>query len=177
MLFTCLPPGTRIEGRFPGPVHARGKWFTVDIHCHVHLDRADEMVKSGWNPERDATMRFANERTREVQRQQAERTHIQLTSVEKRLADMDLMGIDMQAISPAPVQMFYWTEPDLGLATSRIVNDNIADLCGRYPDRFVGLGTVPFQAPELAVQELVRLKNALGLRGIEMSSNVEGEDL
>jgi hypothetical protein len=50
MLFTCLPPGTPIEGRFPGPVHARGKWFTVDIHCHVHLDKADEMVKPHWTP-------------------------------------------------------------------------------------------------------------------------------
>jgi len=176
MLFTCLPPGTPIRGRFPGPERRRGKWFTADIHCHVHYDKADEMVKPFWSAERDATMRFANARTREVQRQQAERTHQQLTSVEQRLADMDHMGIDVQAISPAPVQMFYWTEPDLGLATARLVNDNIADIAARHPDRFVGLGTVPFQAPELAVQELERLVKSLGLRGIEISSNVDGED-
>jgi predicted TIM-barrel fold metal-dependent hydrolase len=119
MLFTCTPPGTRIDGRFPGPKQQRGKWFTVDIHCHVHLDRADEMVRPFWNPDRDATMKFANDRTREVQRQQMERTHGQLTSIEQRLTDMDEMGIDMQAISPAPVQMFYWTEPELGLASAR----------------------------------------------------------
>ena len=35
MLFTCLPEGARIPGRFPRTVHARGKWFTIDIHCHV----------------------------------------------------------------------------------------------------------------------------------------------
>ena len=35
MLFTCLPEGAQIPGRFPGPVHARGKWFTIDIHCHL----------------------------------------------------------------------------------------------------------------------------------------------
>jgi hypothetical protein len=92
MLFTCLPPGARIEGRFPGPARPRGKHFTVDIHRHVHTPRADETVQDVFTVERDATMRFANERTREVQRQQAERTHIQLTSVEKRLADMDTMG-------------------------------------------------------------------------------------
>jgi aminocarboxymuconate-semialdehyde decarboxylase len=176
MLFTCLPPGARIPGRFPGPRRARGKWFTIDIHCHVHFPKADEMVKPFWNPERDATMKFANARTREVQRQQMERTHSQLTSVEQRLADMDVMGIDIQAICPAPVQMFYWTEPDLGIAAARAVNDNIADIVARHPDRFVGMGTVPFQAPELAIQELERLTKSLGMRAIEISSNVDGAD-
>ncbi len=160
MLFTCTPPGTRIPGYFPGPQRARGKWFTVDIHCHVHFEKADEMVRPFWNPERDATMKFANDRTREVQRLQMERTHSQLTSVEKRLADMDVMGIDMQAISPAPVQMFYWTEPDLGLASARAVNDNLAEIVGRHPDRFTPMGTIPFQAPEFAIQELERITNA-----------------
>ena len=47
---------------------------------------------------------YANERTREVNRQQAERNRVQFTSVEKRLADMDRMGIDIQAISPSPNQ-------------------------------------------------------------------------
>jgi aminocarboxymuconate-semialdehyde decarboxylase len=176
MLFTCTPPGSMIPGRFPGPRQHRGTWFTVDIHCHVHLDKADEMVKPFWNPERDATMKFANDHTREIQRQQMERTHVQLTSVEKRLADMDEMGIDMQAISPAPVQMFYWTEPELGLATARMVNDNLAEIAARHPDRFTAMGTIPFQAPELAIQELERITKSLGMRGIEISSNVDGAD-
>ena len=121
-------------------------------------------------------LRFANERTRDVQREQMQRVHTQLTSVEKRLDDMDVMGIEIQAISPAPVQIFYWTEPDLGIASARLVNDNIAEIVGRHPGRFVGLGTIPFQAPELAIQELERLVKSLGLRGIEISSNVAGED-
>ncbi|MBV9824371.1 MAG: amidohydrolase [Alphaproteobacteria bacterium] len=176
MLFTCTPPGTPYPGRFPGASHARGKWFTVDIHCHVHFTPADDMVKPFWNPERDATMKWANDRTRRIQREQMERTHSQLTSEEKRLADMDVMGIDVQAICPAPVQMFYWTEPDLGLATARVVNDNIAEIVGRHPDRFVGMGTIPFQAPELAIQELERITKQHGFRGIEISSNVDGTD-
>ena len=40
MLFTCRPPGTPIPGHFPGPAHPRGKWFTIDIHCHVRSDKA-----------------------------------------------------------------------------------------------------------------------------------------
>ena len=45
MLFTCLPEGARIPGRFPGPAHARGKWFTIDIHCHVTSRRPTTMVE------------------------------------------------------------------------------------------------------------------------------------
>ena len=102
---------------------------------------------------------------------------MQFTSVEKRLADMDVMGIDIQAMTPAPNQTYYDTPPDLGIATARLINDNIADIVARHPDRFVGLGTVPFQAPEPAVAELERLHRSLGLRGIEIATNVAGEDL
>ena len=45
MRFTCLPPGARIDGRFPGPPRPRDKHFTVDVHCHVHTPKADEIVK------------------------------------------------------------------------------------------------------------------------------------
>jgi len=178
MLFTCLPEGAQIPGRFPGPVHARGKWFTIDIHCHVLTPKAEEMVKEAgltmdWQPRHH----FANERTRQVNREQAERNRVQFSSVEKRLEDMDRMGIDIQAITPSPAQTFYSVPAELGIATARVINDNLAEICGKYPDRFVGLGTVPFQAPELAVAELERLHKSLGLRGVEIATNVAGADL
>ncbi len=178
MLFTCLPEGARIPGRFPGPMHARGKWFTIDIHCHLLTPKAEEMIAAAglsmdWQPRHQ----FANEHTREVNREQARRTRIQFTDVATRLADMDRMGIDIQAISPSPAQTYYSAEPELGLATARVINDNIAEICAKHPDRFVGLGTVPFQAPELAVAEIDRLYKSLGLRGIEIATNVAGADL
>src|SRR5258705_4254123 len=178
MLFTCLPEGAQIPGRFPGPAHARGKWFTVDIHCHVLTPKAEEMVAGAgltmdWQPRHQ----FANEYTKEVNREQARRTRIQFTSIEKRLEDMNRMGIDIQAITPSPAQTFYSVPADLGIATAKVINDNIAEICGKYPDRFVGLGTIPFQAPELAVAELERLHKSLGFRGIEIMTHVAGEDL
>ena len=66
MLFTCRPPGAAIPGRFPGPVHARGKWFTVDIHCHVLTPKAAEMVAGNADATRHPREVFANARTREV---------------------------------------------------------------------------------------------------------------
>ena len=177
MLFTCLPPGAPIPGRFPGPVHARGKWFTVDIHCHVQTPKAAEMVAGNAAATRHPREVYANERTREVNRQQAERNRVQSTSVEKRLEDMDRMGIDIQAISPSPNQTYYAADPDLGIATARVVNDNLAEIVAGHPDRFTALGTVPFQAPDLAVAELDRIHRSLGFRGIEIATNVAGEDL
>ncbi|HZK88915.1 MAG TPA: amidohydrolase family protein, partial [Stellaceae bacterium] len=178
MLFTCRPEGLPIPGRFPGPMHARGKWFTIDIHCHLLTPKADEMVAAAglsmdWQPRHQ----FANEATREVNREQARRTRVQFTSIEQWLADMDLMGIDIQAISPSPRQTYYGADADLGLAVSKTINDFIASLCGKYPDRFTGLGTIPFQAPELAVKELERCKKELGFRGIEIMTHVAGQDL
>jgi len=119
----------------------------------------------------------ASERSRDINRQNGVRTRLQGSSPEERIEDMDRMGIDIQAISPAPRQTYYGADPDLGRETSRTINDFIADICGRYPERFVGLGTVPFQAPELAVAELERLHRSLGLRGIEIMTHVAGEDL
>jgi aminocarboxymuconate-semialdehyde decarboxylase len=178
MLFKCLPPGMEPKaGRFPGPVHARGKRFTIDIHCHVRCEKAAAMVEGNAPVSQWFLETSASARSREINRQNGMRTRLQGSSPEKRIEDMDRMGIDIQAISPAPRQTYYGADPDLGLEASRTINDFIADICARYPERFVGLGTVPFQAPELAIAELERLQKSAGLRGIEIMTHVAGEDL
>src|SRR5437870_7691763 len=177
MLFTCTPPGARIPGRFPGPAHARGKWFTLDIHCHVRSDKAASLVEGHEEVSRWFLETAASERSRAQNRANGERTRAQGSLPEQRIADMDLMGIDIQAISPAPRQTYYGADPDLGLQTARILNDEIAEICGNYPDRFTGLGTIPLQAPELALAELERLHKSLAFRGIEIMTHVAGQDL
>src|ERR1700739_2996282 len=167
ILFKCLPPGAEpLAGRFPGPVHARGKWFAIDIHCHVRCEKAAAMVEGNTAVSQWFLETSASERSREINRQNGVRTRMQGSSPEKRIEDMDRMGIDIQAISPAPRQTYYGADPDLGRETSRAIHAFFPELCGRHPDRFVGLGTVPFQAPDLAVAELERLHRSLGFRGI-----------
>src|SRR5437764_12647957 len=102
MLFTCLPPGTPIPGRFPGPAHARGKWFTIDIHCHVRSDKATAMVAGNQEVSRWFLETQPSEQSRSINRQNGERTHLQASSADQRIADMDRMGTDIQAISPEP---------------------------------------------------------------------------
>jgi aminocarboxymuconate-semialdehyde decarboxylase len=177
MLFTCTPPDTPNPGHFPGPAHARGKWFTLDIHCHVRSDKAGALVEGHEEVSRWYLETQASEASQNVNRQNGVRTREQGGSAEQRIADMDLMGIDIQAISPMPRQTYYGADADLGREVSRIQNDNIAEICGKHPDRFVGLGTIPFQAPDLAVAELERIHRSLGFRGIEILTHVAGEDL
>jgi aminocarboxymuconate-semialdehyde decarboxylase len=177
MLFSCLPEGARIPGRFPGPPHPRGKWFTLDIHCHWTSPKAAAMVDGNEAVSRWFLETAASPQSQSVNRGNSVRTRPQGTSAEQRIADMDLMGIDMQAVSPAPRQTYYGADPDLGLATARVLNDEIADIVARHPDRFTGLGTIPLQAPDLAIAELERLHKSLGMRGIEILTHVAGEDL
>src|SRR5205823_4321798 len=100
-----------------------------------------------------------------------------LSSIETRLKDMDRMGIDIQAVSPAPNQTYYWAEPELGVELARGVNDRLAEIVSTWPTRFVALGTVPLQNAELAVAELERCVEELGFRGVEINSSVNGLDL
>jgi aminocarboxymuconate-semialdehyde decarboxylase len=72
--------------------------------------------------------------------------------------------------------MVYWAPPDLGLALTRLHNDEIAKIVRAHPDRFVGFAAVPLQAPALAIAELERAAD-LGLRGIGIGSNVHGRPL
>src|SRR5215472_12739527 len=90
MLFTCRPPGLAIPGRFPGPAHARGKWFSVDIHCHVLCEAAETLVKGAGLPGRH---RFEAPKTAEITDEHQRRVRPQLLSLEQRLSDMDTMGI------------------------------------------------------------------------------------
>ena len=152
------------------------KALRIDVHCHYHNREAAAKVAHLNPAQYEPSAKFANALTREVNVKQMQDRAEKLTSIETRLADMDRMGIDIQAVSPAPFQCYYWTEPKLGAELARMVNDRIAEVVTTWPKRFVGLGTVPLQNAELAVAELERITK-LGLRGVEINPNVNGLDL
>ena len=138
MLFTCRPAGAPIPGRFPGPAHTRGKWHTIDIHCHVRSDKAAAMVEGNEAVSRWYLETQASQQSQVQNQANGVRTAEQGRSPERRIADMDLMGIDIQAISPAPRQTYYGADADLGLAVSREINDFIADICAKFPTALSG---------------------------------------
>ena len=94
-----------------------------------------------------------------------------------RLKDCDRDGVSVQVLSTVPVMFSYWARAEDALDLSRFLNEHIAGLVNRFPKRFVGLGTVPMQDADLAVRELERCVQELGLAGIEIGSHINGRNL
>jgi aminocarboxymuconate-semialdehyde decarboxylase len=87
---------------------------------------------------------------------------------------MDALRIDMMAIDLAPFQMGYALDAPTGISIAKVANEAIADAVDRYPDRFVGLGTLPMQDVAAAVAELERLMADRRMKGVQLLSNVRG---
>ncbi len=90
---------------------------------------------------------------------------------------MDANEVDVQVLSPTVFTFFYGHDAALAQACASLQNEEIAAVVRRYPDRFLGLGSVPLQAPQAASDELRRAMTQLGLRGAMIGSNVNGRNL
>jgi len=95
---------------------------------------------------------------------------------ETRLRELGQHHVDMQVLSTVPVMFSYWAQPNHALEVAVFLNDHIAGIVHRYPTRFIGLGTLPLQDPELAIQELQRC-HSIGLKGIQIGTHVNDWNL
>ena len=94
-----------------------------------------------------------------------------------RLEEMDGTGVTMQVLSTIPVLFNYWAKPADSAETSRYFNDHIAETVDKTPDRFKGIGTVPLQDIDMAIQEMERCMTELKMPGLQIGSNINGMNL
>jgi aminocarboxymuconate-semialdehyde decarboxylase len=97
--------------------------------------------------------------------------------LERRFKDMAAAEVDVHVLSATPQTYLYDQDPALTVATSMLQNDQIAKLVRAHPDRFMGIATLPMQAPERAAEELKRAARDLGMHGAMIGSNIAGKNL
>jgi aminocarboxymuconate-semialdehyde decarboxylase len=138
----------------------------IDIHAHVRVPEAWDLVKDRIEREgRPGDVTLANP---------ANPANLR-NDVEAHLADLDEMGIDLQALSINP--FWYWADEDLARKVCQIQNEKLAELCAAHPKRLAGFGSVALQHPALAVEQMEEGVKKLGMRGVAIGGSVNGDDL
>ena len=153
-----------LQSDFPRPVVVNGKRMrVVDVHCHTEVSEVAPLVAGrkelgGMDPYRKNPLTRARD-------------------VSVRLEDMDGTGIDVQALSISVGQYFHWAEPDLAAKIVLLQNEKLTEVCATHPDRFVPIGAVALQHPDLAAAQLEHAVKNLGHRGVMITGSLDGEEI
>ena len=150
---------------------------TIDIHAHIVVPDGAKIAAEHVDWSRVPLAHFANAQTKAINAQQERDRAEIMTQYDARLRDMDKMAIDIQVIAPAPTQCYYSVDPKIAAKAHRAVNEGMATYCAKYPDRFVGLGTVTLQEPEQAVADLAYAMDECGLKGVQILTTVNDTEL
>jgi len=93
----------------------------------------------------------------------------------RRIKDMSAAKVDLAIVSlTAP--SCYWGGRDISLEAASLVNDEMAEAQRVFPDRIRWLATLPWEYPEVAVDELARAC-ARGTVGVMVMANINGRSL
>ena len=95
---------------------------------------------------------------------------------DRRIADMDAAGIDVQVLSlvaPGVDQL----DAAESIEMARNINNILADAVRRHPSRFAGFASLPTPAPDTAADELERMVREHGFKGAVINGHTRGRYL
>jgi aminocarboxymuconate-semialdehyde decarboxylase len=150
---------------------------TIDIHCHIAVPAAGQVAGPHVDLTKVPLAHFADDATKAINALQEKDRSKVMVDMDARLFDMEAMGVDIQVVAPVPPQCYYSVDPKIAEKAHLLANEGVAEFCSRRPDRFVGLGVTTMQEPELAVRELENAVTKLGLKGVQILTSVNGEEL
>ena len=80
---------------------------TIDIHAHIVVPQAAKLAQPHVDISRIPLAHFADAASKEINAQQEKDVGEVMTTIDRRLRDLDRMGIDVQVVAPAPGQYYY----------------------------------------------------------------------
>ncbi|WP_327088723.1 amidohydrolase [Nonomuraea sp. NBC_01738] len=144
----------------------------IDVHAHVfpRISREEGRVLAGAGEPwlRDGMMMSGDQDYRPVTPE--------LWDAGARLAAMDRLGVDVQAVSSTPLLFGYAAEPGRAADWCELVNDRILAYCAEDPARLLPLCQVPLQDLALATTAVTKAK-AAGHRGVHIGNHVGDRNL
>ena len=140
---------------------------TVDLHCHVTMPEAWDLLKDDPNA--------INAQLGTTDPATPKGPQLDPRNVNDRLAEMDQMGIDIQVVGVNP--FWYRTERDMARKIVALQNEKIAEMCAAHPDRFAGMATTALQFPDLATEQLEEAVKKFGMRSTMIGGSINGEEL
>jgi aminocarboxymuconate-semialdehyde decarboxylase len=172
---TYEPTAARPRGR-PGR-ETRPNSLTLDIHSHVAIPEAGRIAGPHVDPADVPLGYWSDDATRAVNAKQEGDIVERILGADSRLGDLDRMGLDMQLVMPPPNQCYYTVPLDIAVEAARVTNEGLAAFVGKRPDRYLALGTVPMQDGHAAAAELAHGMTKLGMKGVQILTNVGGREL
>jgi len=152
--------------------------FKIDIHTHILPENLNEVTNTFSDP-RFLLMDAIDDKTAMLSKDDKpfRQVNCNCWNHHARARDCNNMGVDVQVLSTIPVLFSYWAKDDECLTLSQFLNNHIAEICQTESSKFIGLGTIPMQNTDLAINELDRCIKELKLPGIEIGSNINGLNL
>ena len=137
----------------------------IDVHNHLNPRPFLEALRAGhdWYGFTDKHGELENPRNH--------------WTLEERIAEMDQLGVEMQALTVYGDFNKYDRDLELTKVAVRACNDEVAVMVDEHPDRFIGLGILPMQDVEASVAELERAITDLGFKGVTIKDQINGHTL